>query len=289
MLDASDEDHKVRANNPISEMLDWNEETTKGSDYAKVGYVIHTFFTSILVIAIEFYIGVSSRFSGSQKAVLGLFTLFVGIALVVFGRIILELFRTVFKVERQLNVLQDLGRQNRIRPNLELIESQLKEMASRNTEEILQPILVQIERHLAIPKELAQQESLLPVLERINDQIQESRFDYSRASLDATLNNIEANIENLRQQDTSQEVIATIDELKLQLLLESSEKQESILQPTLEAIRAHLEDISQKAKPKKTVQKRAKKKTVSKASKAKTPRTTPKKKKPLSKSTKKPR
>ena len=150
--------------NSISEMLDWNNESAKGADYAKTGFAIHTIIVALASIGIAFVVGSSSTLSGIQKVLIALAIFFVGISLVVFGRIVLELFRTVFKVERQLNVLQDLGRQNRIRPNLELIEAELKEISSRNYEEILQPILQQIERHLATPKEIAPPESLLPAL-----------------------------------------------------------------------------------------------------------------------------
>ena len=224
----------------ISEMLDWNQESAKGSDYAKTGYVIHVLFISVIAIGLEFFIAISSTLSGIQKAFLGLFVLFGGVALIVFGRVILELFRTIFKVERQLNVLQDLGRQNRIRPNLELIESQLKEISSRNTKDILQPILLQIERHLATPKEITQPENLLPALERIYQQLESSRLDYSRGSLDATLRNIEHNLDNLSQK-------------------EGSDAGEPSLQPTLDAIVKYLEEISIKNKPKTALKKPAKK------------------------------
>ena len=261
----------MMSKNTISEMLDWNQESAKGSDYAKTGYVIHVFFISIVIVGIEFFIGNSPTLTGIQKALLGFFVLFVGVVLIVFGRIVLELLRTVFKVERQLSVLQDLGRQNRIRPNLELIESQLKDISSRNTEDILQPILLQIERHLATPKEIAQPENLLPALERIYQQLEASRLDYSRGTLDATLRNIEQNLDNLSQK-------------------EGSDIAESSLQPTLEAIAKYLEDISQNSQPKKSlhkalVKKIAKKKLAKKPIGAKALASTKKKKKPVSKNT----
>jgi hypothetical protein len=256
----------------ISEMLDWNQESAKGSDYAKAEYVIHVLFISFITIGLEFFIGISPTLSGIQKASLGLFVLFGGVALVVFGRVLLELFQTIFKVERQLNVLQDLGRQNRIRPNLELIESQLKEISSRNTEEIFQPILLQIERHLATPKEIAQPENLLPALERIYQQLESTRLDYSRGSLDATLRNIEQNLDNLSQK-------------------EGSDAGEPSLQPTLDAIAKYLEEISSKSKPKKRIKKAlvkkvAKKKAVKKTINAKSLMSSKRKSKPISKITK---
>ena len=250
--------------NSISEMLDWNNESAKGADYAKTGFAIHTIFVALASIGIAFVVGSSSTLSGIQKVLIALGILGVGVSLVVFGRIVLELFRTVFKVERQLNVLQDLGRQNRIRPNLELIEAELKEISSRNYEEILQPILQQIERHLATPKEIAPQESLLPALERIHEQLEATRHDYSRATLDATLRNIESNIENLNKQDASQAVISNIDELKLQLLHQASEEPDTSLQKTLAAIEKYLEDIAESSKPKKSVKKAVVKKTPAK-------------------------
>lgn len=249
-------------------MLDWNQESVKSSDYAKTGYVIHVLFISFITIGLEFFIGISSTLSGIQKAYLGLFVLFVGIALIVFGRVILELFRTIFKVERQLNVLQDLGRQNRIRPNLELIESQLKEISSRNTEDILQPILLQIERHLATPKEIAQPESLLSALERISQQLESTRLDYSRGSLDATLRNIEHNLDNLSQK-------------------EASDTGEPSLQPTLDAIVKYLEEISIKSKSRTTPKQPATKAAPKKTSKVKVLKKKPKKRISASKSTKK--
>ena len=278
--------------NSISEMLDWNNESAKGADYAKTGFAIHTIFVALASIGIAFVVGSSSTLSGIQKVLIALAIFFVGISLVVFGRIVLELFRTVFKVERQLNVLQDLGRQNRIRPNLELIEAELKEISSRNYEEILQPILQQIERHLATPKEIAPQESLLPALERIHEQLEATRHDYSRATLDATLRNIESNIENLNKQDASQAVISNIDELKLQLLHQASEEPDTSLQTTLAAIEKYLEDIAESSKPKKRVRKSAAKKVAKKKQVKKTGRTkvlgsSQKKRKPVSKSAKK--
>ena len=278
--------------NSISEMLDWNNESAKGADYAKTGFAIHTIFVALASIGIAFVVGSSSTLSGIQKVLIALAIFFVGISLVVFGRIVLEHYRTVFKVERQLNVLQDLGRQNRIRPNLELIEAELKEISSRNYEEILQPILQQIERHLATPKEIAPQESLLPALERIHEQLEATRHDYSRATLDATLRNIESNIENLNKQDASQAVISNIDELKLQLLHQASEEPDTSLQATLAAIEKYLEDIAQSSKPKKSVRKSAVKKVVKKKVVKKTGRTkvlgsSQKKRKPVSKSAKK--
>ena len=278
--------------NSISEMLDWNNESAKGADYAKTGFAIHTIFVALASIGIAFVVGSSSTLSGIQKVLIALAIFFVGISLVVFGRIVLELFRTVFKVERQLNVLQDLGRQNRIRPNLELIEAELKEISSRNYEEILQPILQQIERHLATPKEIAPQESLLPALERIHEQLEATRHDYSRATLDATLRTIESNIENLNKQDASQAVISNIDELKLQLLHQASEEPDTSLQATLAAIEKYLEDIAQSSKPKKSVRKSAvkkvvKKKVVKKTGSTKVLGSSQKKRKPVSKSAKK--
>ena len=276
--------------NSISEMLDWNNESAKGADYAKTGFAIHTIFVALASIGIAFVVGSSSTLSGIQKVLIALAIFFVGISLVVFGRIVLELFRTVFKVERQLNVLQDLGRQNRIRPNLELIEAELKEISSRNYEEILQPILQQIERHLATPKEIAPPESLLPALERIHEQLEATRHDYSRATLDATLRNIESNIENLNKQDASQAVISNIDELKLQLLHQASEEPDTSLQTTLAAIEKYLEDIAQSNKPKKSVKKAVVKKTpAKKAAKKKVVKkaTSTKKKKSANKTTKK--
>ena len=276
--------------NSISEMLDWNNESAKGADYAKTGFAIHTIFVAIASIGIAFVVGSSSTLSGIQKVLIALGILGVGVSLVVFGRIVLELFRTVFKVERQLNVLQDLGRQNRIRPNLELIEAELKEISSRNYEEILQPILQQIERHLATPKEIAPPESLLPALERIHEQLEATRHDYSRATLDATLRNIESNIENLNKQDASQAVISNIDELKLQLLHQASEEPDTSLQKTLAAIEKYLEDIAESSKPKKSVKKAVVKKTpAKKAAKKKVVKkaTSTKKKKSANKTTKK--
>ena len=251
----------------ISEMLDWSQESAKGADFAKTGYIIHVAFISVATVATEFFIGISSTLSGIQKTLLALFVLFWGLALIVFGRVILELFRTVFKVERQLSVLQDLGRQNRIRPNLELIETQLREISSRNTEDILQPILLKIERHLATPKEIAQPENLLPALERINQQLEATRLDYSRGSLDATLRNIEHNLDNLSQK-------------------ESSDTGEPSLQPTLDAIVKYLEEIAIKSKPKATPKKPAKKVTPKKTSKVKVLKKKPKKKISDSKSAK---
>ena len=276
--------------NSISEMLDWNNESAKGADYAKTGFAIHTIFVALASIGIAFVVGSSSTLSGIQKVLIALGILGVGVSLVVFGRIVLELFRTVFKVERQLNVLQDLGRQNRIRPNLELIEAELKEISSRNYEEILQPILLQIERHLATPKEIAPPESLLPALERIHEQLEATRHDYSRATLDATLRNIESNNENLHKQDASQAVISNIDELKLQLLHQASEEPDTSLQATLAAIEKYLEDIAQSSKPKKSVKKAVVKKTpAKKAAKKKVVKkaTSTKKKKSANKTTKK--
>lgn len=272
--------------NSISEMLDWNNESAKGADYAKTGFAIHTIFVAIGSIGIAFIVGISTTLTGVEKSLIALGILGVGVSLVVFGRIVLELFRTVFKVERQLTVLQDLGRQNRIRPNLELIEAELKEISSRNYEEILQPILLQIERHLATPKEIAPQENLLPALERIHEQLEATRHDYSRATLDSTLRNIESNIENLNKQDASQAVLSNIDELKLQLLHQASEEPDTSLQATLSAIEKYLEDIAQNSKPKKAVKKSAVKKVVKK----KTLKTTAKKtlaKKPASSKKKK--
>jgi len=276
--------------NSISEMLDWNNESAKGADYAKTGFAIHTIFVAIASIGIAFVVGSSSTLSGIQKVLIALGILGVGVSLVVFGRIVLELFRTVFKVERQLNVLQDLGRQNRIRPNLELIEAELKEISSKNYEEILQPILLQIERHLAMPKEIAPQESLLPALERIHEQLEATRHDYSRATLDATLRSIESNIENLNKQDASQAVLSNIDELKLQLLHQASEEPDTSLQTTLAAIEKYLGDIAEGSKPKKSVKKAvvkkaAKKKIVKNKATVKVPSS--KKKKSVSKSAKK--
>jgi len=237
--------------------MDWNHESARGSDYAKIGYLIHITFTSVAAIGSAFYVGSSATLSGTQKASLGLLILFLGLALTIFGRIVLELFRTVFKVERQLNVLQDLNRQNRIRPNLELIESQLREISERNSEVILHPLLLQIERHLATPKELAPQENLLPALERINEQLAATRLDYSRATLDSTLRNIEQNIDNLSEKTSNKEVIANIDELKMQLLHQSSQVPDSSLQQTLEAIEKYLAEISSKRKPVKKVTKKS--------------------------------
>ena len=248
----------------LSELMDWNLESSKGSDYAKIGYLIHITFTSVAAIGSAFYVGSSATLSGTQKASLGLLILFLGVALTAFGRIALELFRTVFKVERQLNVLQDLSRQNRIRPNLELIESQLKEINVRNTEVILHPLLLQIERHLATPKELAPQENLLPALERINEQLETNRLDYSRATLDSTLRSIEQNIDNLSQKNSNEEVIANIDELKLQLLHEASQVPDTSLQQTLESIEKFLEAISKHDVDKKPVKKHSEKKSASK-------------------------
>jgi len=250
--------------NSISEMLDWNHESAKGADNAKTGFAIHTIFVAVASIAIAFLAGSSSTLSAVQKTLSVIGILFVGVSLVVFGRVILELFRTVFKVERQLNVLQDLGRQNRIRPNLELIEAELKEISSKNYDEILQPILLQIERHLATPKEIAPQESLLPALERIHEQLEATRHDYSRATLDSTLRSIESNIENLNKQNASQEVISNIDELKLQLLHQASEEPDTSLQTTLAAIEKYLGDIAENSKPKKSVKKAVVKKAAKK-------------------------
>jgi hypothetical protein len=244
--------------------MDWNHESARGSDYAKIGYLIHITFTSVAAIGSAFYVGSSATLSGTQKASLGLLILFLGVALTAFGRIVLELFRTVFKVERQLNVLQDLSRQNRIRPNLELIESQLREISARNTEVVLHPLLLQIERHLATPKELAPQENLLPALERINEQLEATRLDYSRATLDSTLRNIEQNIDNLSKKTSNKEVIANIDELKMQLLHESSQAPDSSLQQILEAIEKFLKEISQQNFLKKPVKRLAKRKSVDK-------------------------
>jgi hypothetical protein len=254
--------------NAISEILDWNQDYAKGSDYAKTGYVIHVFFISVVIVGIEFFIGNSPTLSGIQKALLGFFVLIVGVVLVVFGRIVLELLRTVFKVEQQLSVLQDLGRQNRIRPNLELIESQLKEISSRNTEDILQPILLQIENHLATPREIAQPENLLPALERIYQQLEASRLDYSRGTLDATLRNIEQNLDNLSQK-------------------EGSDAAESSLQPTLKAISKYLEDISIKSKPRVSQKNPTKKGALKKSSKVRVLKKEPKKRSSVSKGAKK--
>ena len=278
--------------NSISEMLDWNHESAKGAEYAKTGFAIHTIFVAVASIGIAFLVGNSSTLSAVQKSLLVVGILGVGVSLIVFGRIILELFRTIFKVERQLGVLQDLGRQNRIRPNLELIEAELKEISSKNYDEILQPILLQIERHLATPKEIAPQESLLPALERIHEQLEATRHDYSRATLDATLRSIESNVENLNKQNASQEVISTIDELKLQLLHQASEEPDTSLQKTLAAIEKYLGDIAEGSKPKKSVRKSAVKKVVKKKQVKKTGRTkvlgsSQKKRKPVSKSAKK--
>ena len=55
----------------LSELMDWNHESSKGSDYAKIGYLIHIFFTSVAAITSAFYVGSSSTLSGSQKALLG--------------------------------------------------------------------------------------------------------------------------------------------------------------------------------------------------------------------------
>ena len=276
--------------NSISEMLDWNHESAKGAEYAKTGFAIHTIFVAVASIGIAFLVGNSSTLSAVQKSLLVVGILGVGVSLIVFGRIILELFRTIFKVERQLGVLQDLGRQNRIRPNLELIEAELKEIISKNYDEILQPILLQIERHLATPKEIAPQESLLPALERIHEQLEATRHDYSRATLDATLRSIESNIENLNKQDASQAVLSNIDELKLQLLHQASEEPDTSLQTTLAAIEKYLGDIAENSKPKKSVKKAvvkkaAKKKTVKK--KAVVKKLIPAKKKSASKTSKK--
>ena len=276
--------------NSISEMLDWNHESAKGAEYAKTGFAIHTVFVAVASIGIAFLVGSSSTLSALQKSLLVVGILGVGVSLVVFGRIILELFRTVFKVERQLGVLQDLGRQNRIRPNLELIEAELKEISSKNYDEILQPILLQIERHLATPKEIAPQESLLPALERIHEQLEATRHDYSRATLDATLRSIESNIENLNKQDANQAVISNIDELKLQLLHQVSEEPDTSLQLTLAAIEKYLGDIAESSKPKKAVKKSTAKKVVKKKSVKKAVVKKPsisKKKKSVSKSAKK--
>jgi hypothetical protein len=278
--------------NSISEMLDWNHESAKGAEYAKTGFAIHTIFVAVASIGIAFLVGNSSTLSAVQKSLLVVGILGVGVSLIVFGRIILELFRTIFKVERQLGVLQDLGRQNRIRPNLELIEAELKEISSKNYDEILQPILLQIERHLATPKEIAPQESLLPALERIHEQLEATRHDYSRATLDATLRSIESNIENLNKQDASQAVLSNIDELKLQLLHQASEEPDTSLQKTLAAIEKYLGDIAEGSKPKKSVRKSAVKKVVKKKQVKKTGRTkvlgsSQKKRKPVSKSAKK--
>ena len=282
--------------NSISEMLDWNNESAKGADYAKTGFAIHTIFVALASIGIAYLVGSSSTLSGAQKTLLALAILGVGLSLVVFGRVVLELFRTVFKVERQLNVLQDLGRQNRIRPNLELIESQLKEISSRNYEEALQPLLMQIERHLATPKEIAPQESLLPALERIHEQLEATRHDYSRATLDATLRNIESNIDNLTKQSGTESLNANIDDLKLQLLHQASEAPDTSLQTTLSAIEKYLEGIAQSSKPKKRVKKaavkkapakKAAKKVVKKTGRTKVLGSSQKKRKPVSKSAKK--
>jgi len=276
--------------NSISEMLDWNHESAKGAEYAKTGFAIHTIFVAVASIGIAFLVGNSSTLSAVQKSLLVIGILGAGVSLIVFGRIILELFRTIFKVERQLGVLQDLGRQNRIRPNLELIEAELKEISSKNYDEILQPILLQIERHLATPKEIAPQESLLPALERIHEQLEATRHDYSRATLDATLRSIESNVENLNKQDASQAVLSNIDELKLQLLHQASEEPDTSLQTTLAAIEKYLGDIAENSKPKKSVKKAvvkkaAKKKIVKK--KAVVKKLIPAKKKSASKTSKK--
>jgi hypothetical protein len=283
--------------NSISEMLDWNNESAKGADYAKTGFAIHTIFVAIASIGIAFIVGISTTLTGVEKSLIALGILGIGVSLVVFGRIVLELFRTVFKVERQLTVLQDLGRQNRIRPNLELIEAELKEISSRNYEEVLQPILLQIERHLATPKEIAPQESLLLALERIHEQLEATRHDYSRATLDSTLRNIESNLDSLSKQNSAEAVISNIDDLKLQLLHQTSEAPDSSLQTTLSAIEKYLESIAQSSKPKKRVKKAAvkkapakkavQKKEVKKTGRTKVLGSSQKKRKPVSKSAKK--
>ncbi len=123
----------------ISDLFDWKSEKSRGLEYARFVLAVHILSTISLVIAGEFFIASSAKFSGLAKIVYGVLVLVVGLIALLFGRLTYELGSTLFKVERRISALHDLEKQNRIRPSLEMIEAHLKAINERQANQLLPP------------------------------------------------------------------------------------------------------------------------------------------------------
>ena len=123
----------------ISDLFDWKSEKSRGLEYARFVLAVHILSTISFVIAGEFFIASSAKFSGLAKIVYGVLVLVVGLIALLFGRLTYELGSTLFKVERRISALHDLEKQNRIRPSLEMIEAHLKAINERQANQLLPP------------------------------------------------------------------------------------------------------------------------------------------------------
>ena len=131
----------MRVINWISYLFDWKSEKSRGIEYARIVLSVHIFLTISLVVAGEFFIASSTKFSGLAKIIYGILVLAVGLIALLLGRLTYELGSTLFKVEKRISALHDLEKQNRIRPSLEMIEAHLKAINETQADQLLPPLV----------------------------------------------------------------------------------------------------------------------------------------------------